>query len=191
MAGHRNCCVVGCTNSGYKIQKWLKGHCDIHSAVRESESCVCQAPFTLYPFPSKRTASETRERWIGLIKRENPKNRNKRWEPTASSRVCSIHFVDQKPTTQHPDPTLNLGKTIPEVKKRKLPSVRNNIVEVKRRSNVLDTHSIQTQTVSQDGLLHSTMLHASQTNLPASNTAQLHASDTAQLHASQTRPPAL
>ena len=121
---------------------------------------------------------------LGVIKRENPKSWDKRWEPTASSRVCSVHFVDQKPTAQHSDATLNLGRTIREVKKRKLPSIRNNIVEVKRRSNVLGTHSIQTKAVSQYSLLHSKMLQASQNYLPASNTAQLHASDTAQLHAS-------
>ena len=98
--------------------------------------------------------------------------------------MCSVHFVDQKPTTQHSDATLNLERTIREVKKRKLPNIRNNIVEVKRRSNVSGTPSIQTKAVSQYSLLHSKMLQASQNYLPASNTAQLHASDTAQPHAS-------
>ena len=169
MVGHRNCAVVGGTNSGYKLKKWLKGHCDIHSAVRESEFCVCTVPFTLYPFPSKITASESRERWIRLLNRQDPDKKNKRWEPTASSRVCSTHFVDQKPTAQHPDPNLNLGRTVPEVRKRKLPTARHHVI---KRRNVSRAHSIETQAVEQSDQLH-TMLHPPPTT---------------ELHASQSGP---
>lgn len=31
----------------------------------------------------------------------------------ASMRVCSVHFVDGRPTEQHPDPTLHIGYDAP------------------------------------------------------------------------------
>ena len=38
------------------------------------------------------------------------------WDPRPSDRVCSDHFVDKIPTTEDPDPTLNLGYTYSSTK---------------------------------------------------------------------------
>ena len=38
------------------------------------------------------------------------------WDPRPNDRVCSDHFVDKIPTTEHPDPTLNLGYTYSSTK---------------------------------------------------------------------------
>ena len=35
--------------------------------------------------------------------------KNTKWIPGGSGLVCSLHFVDGKPSLQNPNPTLNLG----------------------------------------------------------------------------------
>lgn len=55
------------------------------------------ADVTLFKFPAP---MRERQRWIAFIgKQEN-------WNPTASSRICSLHFIDGKPTIQNPTPTV-------------------------------------------------------------------------------------
>ena len=35
--------------------------------------------------------------------------KNTKWIPGGSGLVCSLHFVDGKPSLQNPNPTLNFG----------------------------------------------------------------------------------
>lgn len=63
----------------------------------------------MFPFPTEKRDPEGRERWKRAVNRAD---KRKPWlllEPTQVMRVCSAHFVDGRPTADHPDPTLDLG----------------------------------------------------------------------------------
>jgi hypothetical protein len=60
-----------------------------------------------FPSPSKLKDNAGRKRWTNAINRNIKKG--KVWVAKNSSRVCSKHFVDGKPTDENPDPTENLG----------------------------------------------------------------------------------
>ncbi|XP_020912997.1 uncharacterized protein LOC110250723 [Exaiptasia diaphana] len=127
--GHRNCVVVGCNNSGKSLHKWASQQCEIHSCLRGTSPCDCPPPFKLFPFPTELKHNEARKRWTKLIKREE--SNGKVWLPKKASRVCSEHFVDEKPTENNPDPILKLGYDFQVPKKRKLPTERP-LLSVKR-----------------------------------------------------------
>ena len=78
----------------------------------------------MFPFPTQLHDSERRQQWIKLVNRKDEKGRN--WQPKSDSRICSIHFPEGRPTTQNPNPTINLGYTsvANSKKERKRPSVR-------------------------------------------------------------------
>ena len=40
---------------------------------------------------------------------ETDRKNVKLWDPTKDSRVCSVHFVDGRPTAENPFPTKKLG----------------------------------------------------------------------------------
>ena len=88
----RYCCVVGCSNSGIKLNKWYLENCDIHKSRRATGACDCEPPFILHPFPTERKHSKSRKDWIRAIKRKNPST-GKDWKPSRDARVCSIHFA--------------------------------------------------------------------------------------------------
>lgn len=113
--GKGNCAVVSCTNSTYRLNKWKSEHCSIHGKIHKE--CECQPPFRLHFFPSELRNSRARERWIKAMKREG-QNKTK-WTPTASDRVCSDHFVDDGPTDENPDPTVNLGYEVSNKRPRR------------------------------------------------------------------------
>ena len=103
------CTVIGCTNSYYRLDKWKKSICDLHSD-KTHEVCVCEKPFRLYCFPGPIRFHERRERWIKVIRRVTKDN--KLLKPCSSD--CSEHFVDGIPTEKHPDPTLKMGYELPQ-----------------------------------------------------------------------------
>ena len=105
--GHRNCVVVGCPNSGKRLNKWAKQTCTLHACLNGTHTCDCEPPFKLFAFPTEKKDSEGRRRWKENIKRE--KTKGKVWTPKNSSRVCSVHFKDGQPTNENPDPTEDLG----------------------------------------------------------------------------------
>ena len=105
--GHRNCVVVGCPNSGKRLNKWAKQTCTLHACLNGTHTCDCEPPFKLFAFPTEKKDSEGRRRWKENIKRE--KTKEKVWTPKNSSRVCSVHFKDGQPTNENPDPTEDLG----------------------------------------------------------------------------------
>jgi hypothetical protein len=76
--------------------------------------------------------------------------KNKLWKPSDSNRVCSHHFIDGKPTTDNPDPTLHMGYEVNEPRKRKLPTVRSVLqhklsrtVQIFSTETVLDDFEVQ------------------------------------------------
>ena len=126
--GHRNCVVVGCPNSGKRLNKWAKQTCTLHACLNGTHTCDCEPPFKLFAFPTEKKDSEGRRRWKENIKRE--KTKGKVWTPKNSSRVCSVHFKDGQPTNENPDPTEDLGY-----------NVNSNVVGGKRK-NPLDRSKI-------------------------------------------------
>ena len=98
------------------------GFCQLHNSNFNIGQCVCEPPFTLYPFPTERQDPAARKRWITNINRKNIKT-GKIWQPAAFSRVCSAHFKENKPSEMYPDPVLNMGhQEVKEIKaaRRKL-----------------------------------------------------------------------
>lgn len=47
--------------------------------------------------------------WTRLINRQISKKDSTPWKPGKDSVVCSEHFIEGKPTTAYPKPTLKLG----------------------------------------------------------------------------------
>jgi hypothetical protein len=62
----------------------------------------------LFSFPNEDRLHE-RKCWIKAVNRKNPSNPSNVRTPNPDSRICSIHFVDNKPTSKNPYPTLSLG----------------------------------------------------------------------------------
>ena len=130
--GHRNCVVVGCSNSGKRLNKWASQTCELHGCLKGTQDCSCEPPFKLFPFPTIRKDSAGRRRWTANMKREVKKG--KPWIPNSHSRVCSAHFRDGKPTEENPDPTENLGyESTPKTgSKRKPPAERFELIAKKK-----------------------------------------------------------
>lgn len=114
MSTSRHCYAVGCSNGDYRLHRWRKEFCDIHK--QQKGNCDCEEPFQLYTFPTKKRDPERRQRWVKAFSRGVSENTHQLLEPGADHRVCSIHFLEGKPTKDHPDPELNLGHSL----KRKL-----------------------------------------------------------------------
>ena len=64
--------------------------------------------FRLFPFPTEKKNPVARDVWKKLINR-TVGSTVKLWDPSKDSRICSLHFVDGKPTTENPYPSLSLG----------------------------------------------------------------------------------
>lgn len=137
MAGHRNCAMFGCGNSGARLTKWMDKQCSIHNCNQGTSYCDCSPPFRLFPFPTEAKDSEARQSWIKLVNRKGKKG--KIWQPNNNSRVCSDHFPDAQPTPQNPHPTLNLGYNATSSTKtcRKRPAVRDSSKPIARKKLLL------------------------------------------------------
>ncbi|XP_052079435.1 uncharacterized protein LOC127717711 [Mytilus californianus] len=114
----RSCSVISCSNSWYKIEKWMQEQCEIHKCNKGTGSCDCSPPFQLIPFPTERKDPAGRKKWTTIV---NRKNGNNNWQPNSESRICSKHFVDCEPTLSNPLPTLDLGYTPIQVTKFRPP----------------------------------------------------------------------
>lgn len=104
----RVCAFEHCSSSTYQLQKWKNKDCNVHQGLKHKQ-CSCKPPFVLFPFPTVLAALETRKDWIKAINRKDPKT-GKDWQPNLDSRVCSYHFVDEKPSIAHSSPSINLIK---------------------------------------------------------------------------------
>ncbi|XP_064477680.1 uncharacterized protein LOC135391360 [Ornithodoros turicata] len=92
----RHCAVVGCTNNQRKRKLLLQERCDIHQ--RQRHDCMCGV-YSLHAFS---VAAEKRRQWIIALNRKD-------FVPSKFSRVCSVHFIDGRPTNINPCPMLKLG----------------------------------------------------------------------------------
>ena len=68
--------------------------------------------YRLFPFPSKKSDRERREKWLRNLNRGDELHSYKFKEPSKFHRVCSLHFIDSKPSHIHPDPEINLGHEV-------------------------------------------------------------------------------
>lgn len=102
----RICSFSHCSNSTYRLNRWLKQCCSVHSV--DHGKCPCPQPFKLFPFPSEKKDPYHRLEWIKAVYRLDTST-GKNWCPGPDDRVCSAHFVDGLPTAHHPNPTINLG----------------------------------------------------------------------------------
>lgn len=96
----KTCAVVGCANCDWDLKVWDDSPCEYH-APRLRKACPCLRPFAMHRFPNGERDMDTRLRWIASLQR-------KKFVPGTSARVCSIHFVDGRPTKDNPYPTLHL-----------------------------------------------------------------------------------
>jgi hypothetical protein len=109
------CAVVGCHSSTYQLDRWKDELCELHGVQHRSwPVCNCDPPFHLLPLPTSRKDPASRSVYIANIGRADLKA-----DCPQSVRICSLHFVDGKPTALHPYPTLNMGYENPKFNKQK------------------------------------------------------------------------
>ena len=96
-SGGENCSVRECLSSRKKLYEWGENPCEIHKGLL-NKSCGCQRPYKLHCMPAK--PEEVRLQWLKALNRQSPPKR---------VIVCSLHFLDGKPTVKNPYPQLNLG----------------------------------------------------------------------------------
>ena len=114
-----SCAVLGCSNSTYRLKKWRKERCYERGNTDVVHKFYgCKEPFHLFCFPSIITFNEERKLRIDAMKRVMEKS--KKWLPTESDRVCSLHFADGQPILANPIPSLNLGYDVKAIKPRRI-----------------------------------------------------------------------
>lgn len=132
----RSCCVKGCTNSWYSLQKWREQFCSSHQTNFGTGRCICEPPFVLIPFPTTAKDPHARAIWVKNVNRSSG---NRNWEPDSYySKVCSHHFVDGKPTLLNPYPTLHLGHSDVVKQGRAPPKEREDPSLAKKKRKFLD-----------------------------------------------------
>ncbi|XDV52363.1 hypothetical protein PO909_021097 [Leuciscus waleckii] len=94
------CAVRGCLNNWYKRKIYLEQECFIHRTRTRAE-CGCEAPYDLYPPPKN---EESLRLWLKALNLKKPPKR---------PYVCSFHFVNKRPTEDHPIPEKWLGYDVP------------------------------------------------------------------------------
>ncbi|XP_065140326.1 uncharacterized protein [Paramisgurnus dabryanus] len=94
------CAVRGCHNSWYKRHKLLQDVCFDHNPRTKAE-CGCGAPYDLHPPPK---GEDSRRLWLKALNLK---------QPPKFPYVCSFHFVDRRPTEDHPFPEKWLGYDAP------------------------------------------------------------------------------
>ena len=71
---------------------------------KKSTSAILKYPWMrdveFFPLPNAKKQRILRRKWLNVIRR-GPK-----WTPTKYSRICSLHFVEGRPTSENPIPTL-------------------------------------------------------------------------------------
>ncbi|XP_021943163.1 uncharacterized protein LOC110841774 [Folsomia candida] len=91
------CVVLGCKNTGMELNVWKRTPCASHNHKFRAK-CGCPPPFVLYPFPN---SDKLRKMWqfrIGLPE----------LDINDATCICSIHFLEGRPTSTSFFPTLSL-----------------------------------------------------------------------------------
>ncbi|XP_059195123.1 uncharacterized protein LOC131976217 [Centropristis striata] len=99
------CSVRGCHNNWRKRRASLQQMCFEHGKTRAE---CCGATFNLYPPPS---TDEARRMWLKALNLKKPPKK---------PYICSFHFVDGRPSAQHPYPEKWLGYVPPAKKARRM-----------------------------------------------------------------------
>ncbi|XP_073688463.1 uncharacterized protein [Garra rufa] len=94
------CAVRGCHNSWFKRKKYLQDICFDHNPRTRAE-CGCGAPYDMHAPPK---CEEARRLWLKALNLK---------KPPKLPYVCSFHFVDGRPTEDHPFPEKWLGYDAP------------------------------------------------------------------------------
>lgn len=132
----QHCAAYGCTNNQKKRNAARKQLCGTHGVAQEE--CGCNI-YLLHRFPAD---PELRRRWVIAINRKG-------FAPTASSRVCSQHFVDGKRSEQNPVPMLRLGydtkETALKVKNSLCPDAK---CQTARMPNAVRTSAVHSWTAA-------------------------------------------
>lgn len=102
------CAVRGCHNSWNKRKQFLQNICFDHNPRTRAE-CGCGARYDLYPPPKE---EESLRLWLKALNLKHPPKR---------PYVCSFHFVDRRPTEDHPFPEKWLGCDAPVKTRRRRP----------------------------------------------------------------------
>ncbi|XP_061564142.1 uncharacterized protein LOC133419145 [Cololabis saira] len=90
------CAVVGCTNSRRRLNTWFDRECYEHRPATKRQ-CPCAPLFRFFRKPDTDWESRT---WLKALNLKNPPR---------NIYVCSHHFVEKKPSKNHPFPKLWLG----------------------------------------------------------------------------------
>uniref|UniRef100_A0A8C9YWI5 THAP-type domain-containing protein n=1 Tax=Sander lucioperca TaxID=283035 RepID=A0A8C9YWI5_SANLU len=115
------CAVRGCRNNWYKRKIYLEQECFNHRTRTRAE-CGCDAPFDLYPPPKN---EESLRLWLKALNLKKPPKR---------PYVCSFHFVNTRPTEDHPIPEKWLGYEVPIKTPRR---------RVRRLADTDDSHCVE------------------------------------------------
>ncbi|VDI50534.1 Hypothetical predicted protein [Mytilus galloprovincialis] len=85
-----------------KVTKWY--HCAAEGCTSDDRKRA-KYPYMqnvrFHSFPTEKKNSKLREKWLKLLRRDDAY-----FVPTFKQRVCSLHFVDGEPTSEHPYPEL-------------------------------------------------------------------------------------
>ena len=89
------CVVKGCSYNSRKLKAVLNQPCYEHQPTLR-KNCGCPPPYTFF---QPQSDDERRQYLSKLLLKHPPKKLD----------VCSFHFVDRRPTYEHPLPELHLG----------------------------------------------------------------------------------
>ncbi|XP_076105988.1 uncharacterized protein LOC143074392 [Mytilus galloprovincialis] len=85
-----------------KVTKWY--HCAAEGCTSDDRKRA-KHPYMqnvcFHSFPTEKKNPKQREKWLKLLRRDDAY-----FVPTFKQRVCSLHFVDGEPTSEHPYPEL-------------------------------------------------------------------------------------
>ncbi|KAL2095746.1 hypothetical protein ACEWY4_007894 [Coilia grayii] len=137
--GSLNCSVRGCHNTWKKRRLAMEKTCFDHGRTRAE---CCGPPFNLHRIPS---SDEGRRMWLKALNRKNPPK---------LPYVCSFHFVDGKPSVQHPNPEKWLGYDTPPPKKAQAPSASSASQETDMETAAMTKESTHRDASTQWENLH-------------------------------------
>ncbi|XP_077521801.1 uncharacterized protein LOC144132927 [Amblyomma americanum] len=108
----KTCCVVDCKNCDRDLKVWDESVCELHGPELHKD-CPCLRPFAMHCFPAGERNKLVRQRWIANLQRKD-------FNPGKAARVCSIDFIDGRPTPNNPYRTLHLGTSTVRHKGRRV-----------------------------------------------------------------------
>ncbi|CAL8102085.1 unnamed protein product [Orchesella dallaii] len=92
-----HCVVSGCGRTLRKVNQWKTKPCSTHKGQAHS-SCMCPEPYQFFKFPAE---IKLQKIWLDRVRRPDLEINN-------LTRVCSLHFVEGKPTRRNYFPSINL-----------------------------------------------------------------------------------